>query len=67
MELLYKPDWPEAKKRLDAFWNGGSIGRPFVRVTARKSEKTVIPYEGTMKEKILDIDYRVRDEEETIK
>jgi hypothetical protein len=67
VKLLYKPDWDAAKKRIEAFWKGESIGRPFVLVTARTGEKKQIEYKGSFREKLLDIDHRVRDEEETIK
>jgi len=67
MGLLYKPDWTSAKSRIGAFWKGENIGRPFVLVTAKTGEKKNMPYAGTLRKKILDIDYRLRDEEESIK
>jgi len=68
MDLLYKPDWNAAKSRLEAFWKGESIGRPFALVTARTGERKDMPYTaGTLRDKILDYDYRLQDEEEWLK
>ena len=67
MKLLYKPDWFTAKSRIEAFWNGEDIGRPFVSITAPSGERKQIEYTGAFKEKVLDYDYRIRDEEETLK
>ena len=67
MDLLYKPDWDAARERITAFWKGEDIGRPFVMVTAPIGERKAMPYAGTLREKILDFDYRIRDEEETLR
>jgi len=67
VELLYKTDWNAAKSRIDAFWKGESIGRPFVCITAPSGERKQIKYTRSFKEKVLDYDYRIKDEEETLK
>ena len=36
MDLMYKPDWAEAKQRFEAFYAGEIIGRPCVSVRAPK-------------------------------
>jgi len=36
MELEYKPDFEEARKRWDAFWEGEVLGRPSLWITAPK-------------------------------
>jgi hypothetical protein len=37
MDLLYKPDWEEAKKRYEAWWAHEHFGRCGISVTAPKS------------------------------
>lgn len=32
--MLHKPDWPEARERLTALWNGRPLDRPCIGVTA---------------------------------
>lgn len=34
MELAYKPNWPEARERLMAFWGREALDRPCIAVTA---------------------------------
>jgi len=36
MELITKPDWQEAEKRIDAWWHGEIIDRAVLQVTAPK-------------------------------
>ena len=67
MELTYKQDWDSAKSRIEAFWKGESIGRPFAAVNAPKGERKYLQYPRSFREKVLDYDYRIQDEEETIK
>jgi len=67
MELLYKPDWAEAKERICAFWKGESIGRPFLCITAPTGERKRLDPPPTYREKVLDIDFRLRDYEEELK
>ncbi|MCC7491088.1 MAG: hypothetical protein IT204_01995 [Fimbriimonadaceae bacterium] len=43
MELAYKPNWPEARGRLLAFWEYQIIDRPCIAVTARGSAPRPIP------------------------
>ncbi len=55
--MLYKPNWEEAKERYDAFWNRSCIGRPALRVVARKSNTEIfIPKKVDLKTKWIDID-----------
>jgi 5-methyltetrahydrofolate--homocysteine methyltransferase len=37
MNLLYKPDWEQAKERMLAWWEGEIVGRCAMAVTAKKS------------------------------
>ena len=68
MELLYKPDWPLAKKRIEAFWHGESIGRPLVSITAPNGKKpSPPPPKKTLREKIFDFEYRVLFEEDSLR
>jgi hypothetical protein len=42
MELQYKPDWVETKKRMVAWWAHEHIGRCALAVTAeRKKERQI--------------------------
>ncbi len=41
MELLYKPDWPEARQRMEAFWRGEELDRIPLWVTAPR--RTPLP------------------------
>jgi hypothetical protein len=36
--MRYRPDWPEARRRLAHWWNGGDIGRAILLITARRAE-----------------------------
>lgn len=60
MELLYKPDWEEAKLRYEAWWAHEALDRCLVQVTAPRAN---VPYEEPpkMPEKVedrwLDLDF----------
>ncbi len=44
--MLYKPDWPEARKRYEAMWRGERLDRPCLAVTAplkRESQPPPLP------------------------
>jgi len=41
--LLYRPDWPEAARRFQAWWRGEDIGRCGLWVTAPRAEAPDIP------------------------
>lgn len=62
MEFEYKPDYEEVHKRYQAFWEHSYYERPIVLAT-RMKEKTTPPPPAkkynTIKERWLDIDYRV--------
>jgi hypothetical protein len=36
--LMYRPDMDEVRERLRVWWEGGEIGRPFLRLTAPREE-----------------------------
>ena len=42
-----KNDEEEARERLQAFWQGTSLGRPALQVTAVNPDFTAVPWEGT--------------------
>lgn len=46
MELLYKPDFDEARTRWDAFWNKQIIDRPCLSVTAPRDGAAPAPSPG---------------------
>jgi hypothetical protein len=56
--LKYKPDWPDAQKRLTALWNHAGADRPCIAVTA-PSGKPVSrpPAPSTPRQKWLDPDW----------
>ena len=41
--MLYKPDWPEAKARWEAFWRGETPDRVLMMVTAPKNGADALP------------------------
>ena len=68
MELTCKKDWPDARKRLEAFWHNEGIGRPFISVYAPNGYVAKdISMPKTFREKVLDFEYRILAEEEWIK
>jgi len=43
-QLLYKPDWIEARQRLEAWWNGRKTDRCLISVTAPRADAaTLVP------------------------
>ena len=42
--MYYKPDWPGAKKRLEAFWNNEIIDRCCVAVFAPRKNSKMPPF-----------------------
>ncbi|MDK1031804.1 MAG: hypothetical protein QGD94_07350, partial [Planctomycetia bacterium] len=38
-DFLYRPGWPEAANRLEAWWRGETFDRPVMQITARKEPK----------------------------
>jgi len=67
MDFSYMEDWAEKKERLNAFWEGKSIGRPFVCVTANKEKINYLSYTKSFREKIMDYGYRIKNSEEEIR
>ncbi len=68
MELEYKPDLEQVKKRMEAFWHGESLDRPLVSVTAPNGKsRREIPAPDTLEKRVLDFNYRLEVEEEEIR
>ena len=68
MELEYKPDLEQALKRTAAFWHGESIGRPLVSIRAPNGKTPrQIPVPDSLDKKVLDFEYRLDAEEESIR
>ena len=68
MELEYKPDWEQTKRRIEAFWNGEIFDRPLLSITAPNGKQIrEIPEPKTMKERCLNFDYRLDVQEERIR
>jgi hypothetical protein len=60
MELLYKPNWEETKKRMAAWWAHEDIGRCALAVTAEKTDAYRIappPLPEKIEDRWLDLDY----------
>ncbi len=59
--LTYKPDWPEAQRRLTALWNGERLERPCIAVKAPRScaNPTLVDAPANDEARWLDPDYRV--------
>ena len=55
--LLYKDDWPEAKKRFLALWSGEIVDRACLAVTAPNHEQRRVPTPANWQAKYTDIDY----------
>ena len=56
-ELVYKPDWPQARQRFLAFWEHEIVDRACVSVTARREEWVPAPQASDPEAKFTDIDY----------
>ncbi len=61
--MKYKPDWPEARKRLEALWHGEMLDRPCVAVTAplpsSQRRQDTVPVPVNAEGQWLDPSYRV--------
>ncbi len=59
--LTYKPDWPEAKRRLAALWNHERLDRPCISVLAPQpgADPTPVPEPADDQARWLDPAYRV--------
>lgn len=55
--MKYKPDWDEARERLAALWEGRSIDRPCITVTAPQPGGRPMPSAATPEQLWLDPDY----------
>ncbi len=57
MELACKHDWPEARRRLEAFWRMEVLERPCIAVTAPRGRPRPIPPPADFRQKWTDPDY----------
>jgi len=59
--MRYKPDWPEAKRRLAALWNGERLDRPCMAIRAPRKveEPTPVPEPAGDEALWMDPEYRV--------
>ena len=60
MELAYKPDWEQTKRRYEAWWAHEAIGRAAMAVTAPKGRPPSVvapPRPGTPEQYWTDLDY----------
>ena len=62
MTLVGKADWDKSRERFEAWWHGEVIDRPLLQVFAPKKDAPDIlpPTYSSLKEKWLDVDYRIR-------
>jgi hypothetical protein len=60
-EVSYKPDWPEARRRLTALWGGEMLDRPCIAVRAPRQVEspTPVPEPADDEARWLDPDYRL--------
>jgi len=62
--LEFKPDYEEARRRMDAWWECGVIDRALTSITFRKPESECVPEpvgsHGTLRDRWLDTDFNVR-------
>jgi hypothetical protein len=58
-ELEFKQDWPEAARRLEAWWDGAVLDRAVVQVTAPRDGVTprVVPAPPTLEERWTNVEY----------
>lgn len=59
VELRYKEDWPSARDRLMAWWNGEIIDRVAIKVTAPKSERKRVTPPADIIGRWTDVDFLV--------
>jgi len=57
MELSHKHNWPEARDRLEAYWNMEAIGRPCIAVTAPLGERRPVAPPADYRAKWTDPEY----------
>jgi len=63
--LKFKENWDETRKRFEAWWNRSKIGRPMLRIVAKRKKpvEELEPVDGprTPKEMYLDVERRVKE------
>jgi hypothetical protein len=55
--LAYKPDWPEARERFLALWEGEIVDRACISVTAPRDQQRPVPEPASWEAKYTDIDF----------
>lgn len=58
--LLYKPDWPEARQRLSAWWKGEKLDRCMLQLWAPRDGAKLVPVPRepeTLEQRWTDLDY----------
>jgi len=61
--LLYKPDWPETKRRWAAFWAGERLDRPCMMVTAPREGPPLPPFPEDPERRWTDLDFLIEYDE----
>ena len=57
--LKYKPDWPEARQRHQAFWEREIVDRVCLAIRAPQDEQVPMPVAETYEAAVTDIDYHL--------
>ena len=65
--MLFKEDWEEARRRIEAWWAGEVLDRPLIQVTAPKPGERRIPPPADLYQQWLDVDYVVAAAEERMR
>lgn len=60
MEMTWKDNWPEARRRWEAYWRHEIVDRPAMLVTVPRKDKVTVAEPADLKEKWTSIDYQVR-------
>ena len=58
--MSWKDNWPEARRRWEAYWRHEIVDRPAMLLTVPRAEKVTVPEPQDLKEKWTSIDYQVR-------
>ncbi len=59
MEFQYKEDWPQARERIEAWWQGEIIDRVAIRVTAPKGQRRHVQPPSDPMGRWTDVDFIV--------
>ena len=58
--MRYKPDWPEARERLTALWEGWPLDRPCIAVTAPSGANEPMPPARSLEQRWIDPAWNAR-------